>query len=78
LALRDLAVEIIARILGAASAGEEIVITRRGKPAAVLAPYRPQALTSEQKAAVARIREMMQRAIGRGARRFARDEIYEL
>jgi len=54
LALRDLAVEIIARILGAASAGEEIVITRRGKPAAVLAPYRPQALTSEQKAAVAR------------------------
>ena len=34
-----------ARILGQASAGEEIVITRRGKPVAVLAPYRRQGLT---------------------------------
>ena len=67
-----------ARILGEASAGEEIVITRRGKPVAVLAPYRPQTLTPEQKAAIVRIREMMQRGIGRGARRFTRDEIYEL
>jgi prevent-host-death family protein len=67
-----------ARILGEASAGEEIVITRRGKPVAVLAPYRPQALTPEQKAAVARVVEMMRRGIGRGARRFTRDEIYEL
>ena len=29
-----------ARILGEAASGEEIVITRRGKPVAVLAPYR--------------------------------------
>ncbi len=29
-----------ARILGEAANGEEIVITRRGKPVAVLAPYR--------------------------------------
>ena len=28
-------------ILGEASAGEEMVITWRGKPVAVLAPYRP-------------------------------------
>lgn len=67
-----------ARILGEAAAGEEIVITRRGKPVAVLAPYRRQTLTPEQEAAIARLREMMQRGIGRGARRFTRDEIYEL
>ena len=29
-----------ARILGEAANGEEIVITRRGRPVAVLAPYR--------------------------------------
>ena len=67
-----------ARILGEAAAGEEIVITRRGKPVAVLAPYRPQALMPEQRAAIARVVEMMRRGIGRGARRFTRDEIYEL
>jgi len=32
----------------------------------------------EQKAAIARLVEMMRRGIGRGARRFTRDEIYEL
>jgi prevent-host-death family protein len=67
-----------ARILSEASAGEGIVTTRRGKPVAVLAPYRPQARTPEQNAAIDRVREMMQRGIGRGARRFTRDEIYEL
>jgi prevent-host-death family protein len=67
-----------ARILGEACAGEEIVITRRGKPVAVLAPYRRQGLTPVQEAAVVQIREMMRRGIGHGARRFTRDEIYEL
>jgi prevent-host-death family protein len=67
-----------ARILGQASAGEEIVITRRGKRVAVLAPYRRQTLMPEQKAAIARVVEMMRRGIGHGARRFTRDEIYEL
>ena len=37
-----------ARILGEAANGEEIVITRRGKPVAVLAPYR-QAAPPEQR-----------------------------
>ena len=66
------------QLLERVARGEEIVITRRGKPVAVLAPYRRQTLTPEQKAAVARVRQMMQRGIGRGARRFTRDEIYEL
>jgi prevent-host-death family protein len=67
-----------AKILGEAASGEEIVITRRGQPVAVLSPYRPPASTPEQEAAIERVREMMRRGIGTGARRFTRDEIYEL
>lgn len=67
-----------ARILGEAAGGEEIVITRRGRPVAVLAPYRPPVLTPEKEAAIDRLVEMMRRGLGRGARRFTRDEIYEL
>jgi prevent-host-death family protein len=66
-----------ARILGEASAGEEIVITRRGKPVAVLAPYRAQALTPDQKAAIRRVVEMMRRGLVHDGRRFARDEMHE-
>jgi prevent-host-death family protein len=67
-----------ARILGEAADGEEIVITRRGRPVAVLAPYRPPALTPEKEAAIARVVEMMRRGLVHGARRFSRDEIYDL
>ncbi|MCC2665347.1 MAG: type toxin-antitoxin system prevent-host-death family antitoxin [Geminicoccaceae bacterium] len=66
-----------ARILGQASAGEEIVITRRGKPVAVLAPYRRQTLMPEQKAAIARAVEMMRRGLVHDGRRFTRDEMHE-
>ncbi len=66
-----------ARILGEATGDEEIVITRRGKPVAVLAPYRRAPLTSEQRAAIKRVVEMMRRGIGKGARRFSRDEMHE-
>jgi prevent-host-death family protein len=64
-----------ARILGEAASGEEIVITRRGKPVAVLAPYRRAPLTPEQKAAIEEVVEMMERGLVRGARRFRRDEM---
>ena len=65
-----------ARILGEAADGEEIVITRRGKPVAVLAPYRRPPLTPEQKAAIAEVVEMMKRGLVHGGgRRFTRDEM---
>lgn len=67
-----------AKILGEAASGEEIVITRRGQPVAVLSPYRPPARTPEQEAAIERVVEMMRRGFVKGARRFTRDEIYEL
>ncbi|HSA81772.1 MAG TPA: type II toxin-antitoxin system prevent-host-death family antitoxin [Geminicoccaceae bacterium] len=66
-----------ARILGEAAAGEEIVITRRGQPVAVLAPYRRQTLTPEQKAAIARVVEMMRRGLAHDGRRFTRDQMHE-
>ena len=66
-----------ARILGEAANGEEIVITRRGKPVAVLVPYRQAALTPEQETAIEELVEMMRRGIGKGARRFSRDEMHE-
>jgi prevent-host-death family protein len=66
-----------ARILGEAANGEEIVITRRGKPVAVLTPYRRAALTLEQEAAIARVIEMMRRGLVHDGRRFTRDEMHE-
>jgi prevent-host-death family protein len=64
-----------ARILGEAASGEEIVITRRGKPIAVLAPYRQAPLTPEQEEAIEELVEMMKRGLVKGARRFTRDEM---
>ena len=64
-----------ARILGEAANGEEIVITRRGKPVAVLAPYRQAPLTPEQEKAIEELVEMMKRGLVKGARRFTRDEM---
>jgi len=66
-----------ARILGEAASGEEIVITRRGQPVAVLSPYRAPAMTPEREAAIERIRAAMERGIVIGARRFTRDEMHE-
>ncbi len=66
-----------ARILGEAAGGEEIVITRRGKPVAVLAPYRRPPLTPEQKAAIEQVVEMMHRGLVHDGRRFTRAEMHE-
>jgi prevent-host-death family protein len=66
-----------ARILGEAANGEEIVITRRGKPVAVLAPYRQPPLTPEQKAAIEELVQMMRRGLVHDGRRFTRDEMHE-
>jgi prevent-host-death family protein len=66
-----------ARILGEVAHGEEIVITRRGKPVAVLSPYRRGALTAGTEAAIEQVVAMMRRGFVRGARRFSRDEMHE-
>ena len=68
-----------AKILSRAEGGEEVVITKRGRPVAVLAPYRAPAMTPEREAAIERVKKMMEKGLpwGRNFRRFTRDEMHE-
>jgi prevent-host-death family protein len=66
-------------LLARAERGEEILITKRGKPVAVLRPHRPPPLTPERRAAIARAVALMQRGLPWGAavRRFSREDMHE-
>jgi prevent-host-death family protein len=57
--------------------GEEVLITKRGKPVALLSPYRPPLLTPERQAATDHAIEVMAQGLPWGAalRAFTRDEI---
>lgn len=58
--------------------GEELVITRRGKPVARLVPVAAERkLSPAQLAALERTRERMRRGHDLGGRMPSRDEIYE-
>jgi prevent-host-death family protein len=66
------------RLLGEAEAGEEIVITRHGKPVAVLRPYRALLGMAERQAAVQRAIRLMESAPTIGIPGAAsREEIYD-
>jgi prevent-host-death family protein len=67
-----------ARILSAVEAGEQVVISKRGKPVAVMSPYKP-ALDAEHQAAVERMIASMDEPVELGApfRTFPRDEMHE-
>ncbi len=67
-----------ARILSAVEAGAEIVISKRGKPVAVMSPYQP-ATDAEHQAAVERMIASMDEPVQLGApfRTFTRDEMHE-
>jgi len=64
------------RILQEAEGGEEIVITRRGKPVAVLAPFLRHS-TREREQAIERAIALMRKGLPIGGRRFTRDEMHE-
>ena len=66
----------LTRYVKAAEAGESIVITRRGKPVAVLSPVPPQnrSLSPDQEAALERILTM---SAPLGGRALSRDELHE-
>ena len=66
--------QAFSRILQQAESGTEIIITRRGKPVAVLAPYH-RSVGREQ--AIERAIELMRRGLPIGGRRFTRDEMHE-
>ena len=66
------------RYMQAVEAGEEIIITRRGKPAArLVAVSESKKLTNEQQAARVRARGRMRQGYHLGGRRLQREEIYE-
>jgi prevent-host-death family protein len=64
-------------LLAEAAGGQEIVITRRGKPVAVLSPWKPPAVDPEKQAAIEEILRLMQEGVPIGARHFTRDEMHE-
>jgi prevent-host-death family protein len=67
--------QAFSQILKAAEGGESVVITRRGEPVAVIAPYRPQ--DRERERAIEHIVAMMREGLPIGGRRFSRDEMHE-
>jgi len=67
-----------ARLLSSVERGEQVVITKRGRPVAVVSPYRPD-LSEERKAAIERMIASMDEPVELGApfRTFTRDEMHE-
>jgi prevent-host-death family protein len=68
------------KLLAEIESGEEVTITKHGKPVAVLSPYRPPQMTPERKAAIERAIATMEKGLPwpEGAlRRFTRDEMHE-
>jgi prevent-host-death family protein len=67
-----------AKVLSAVEGGEEVVISKRGKPVAVMSPYKP-ALDAEHQAAVEHLKAVMDEPVELGApfRTFTRDEMHE-
>ncbi len=64
-------------LLAEAAAGEEIVITRRGKPVAKLGPVAPEGGEAAREAAVRRMTRRMKRGVHLGGIKVPRDEIYQ-
>lgn len=59
--------------------GEEVVITKRGKPVAVLSRYRPRRLTAERKKAIEHAVALMTKGLpwGDSLPRIRREETHE-
>ena len=66
-------------LLAQVERGQEVLITKRGTPVAVLSPYRPPAMTPERRAAIARAIELMEKGLawGDAGPPFTRDEMHE-
>ena len=67
--------QAFSRILKAAESGESVVITRRGEPVAIIAPY--QASERDREHAIEHVVAMMRNGLPLGGRRFSRDEMHE-
>jgi prevent-host-death family protein len=65
------------KLLAEAAGGEEIVITRRGKPVAKLVPIGTAKSDEKRERAIERMMERMRRGLDLGGRKFTRDEMHE-
>ena len=65
------------KLLGEAAGGEEVVITKRGKPVARLVPVGNRGSDEERQRAIERMVKRMRRGIDLGGRPFTRDEMHE-
>jgi len=67
-----------AKVLSAVEGGEEVVISKRGRPVAVMSPYKP-AQDAEHQAAVERLIAILNQPLipSEGFRTFSRDEMHE-
>ena len=67
-----------AKILSAVEGGEHVMISKRGKPVAVMSPYKP-ALDAEHRAAVEHLKAVMNEPLipAEGFGTFSRDDIHE-
>ena len=68
--------QAFSRYLAEAEAGEEIVITRRGKPVARLVPDKPE-ITPEKRQAIERALELLRHPLKLPMWRVTRDEMHE-
>lgn len=65
------------RLLSQVTAGEEVVITKRGQPVARLVPYVGENASSERTAALDHLLAMLRRGFPLGNIRATRDEMHE-
>jgi prevent-host-death family protein len=66
-------------LLSRVERGEEILITKRSKPVAVLSPYRPPVMTAERQKAIRHAVDVMAKGLSWGGvlQRFNREEMHE-
>ena len=66
-------------LLSRVERGEEILITKRSKPVAVLSPYRPPLMTAERKKAIQHAIDVMAKGLSwcGTLQRFTREEMHE-
>jgi prevent-host-death family protein len=67
------------KVLSAVETGEQVVITKRGRPVALMSPYPAEALAAERQAAIDRMIAAMNEPVTLrgGFRTFTRDEMHE-
>ena len=69
----------LSEVLSAVETGEQVVITKRGRPVALMSPYPAEALAAERQAAIDRMIASMNEPVTLrgGFRTFTRDEMHE-